>query len=163
MNKFIKLRDKYRPEKIKFCFIFESPPANGGYFYNPNGKSTELLFRSMMTVLFNKKFETKKEGLSYFQNKGFYLINPIYTPVDKLSDKEADKLILKNYSNFKKDLINTGLQKTPLILVKSNIFKILKDKLIEDGFNVLNKEMIPFPMHYHFESFKTKVTKLLKK
>ncbi len=163
MNNFIKLRNNYEPEKIKFCFIFESPPSSGKYFYDPKGKTSELLFRSMMKVLFNKEFKTKHEGLSYFQKQGFYLIDPIYIPVDKISDKEADNLILKNYNNFKKDLIAKGLNKTPLILVKKNIFIILKDRLIKDGFNVLNKdEMIPFPMHYHYKSFEQKIKKFIK-
>jgi hypothetical protein len=115
-----------------------------------------------MKTLFGKNFDTKEEGLSHFQKEGFYLVNPIYTPVNKVSDKDADELILENYENFKKDLIAENLQNTPLIIVKSNVWKLLKDKLTDDGFIVLNREqMIPFPMHYHFESFKEKVQKLL--
>jgi hypothetical protein len=162
MNEFVALRNQYRPEKARFCFIFESPPAHGGYFYDPSGRPTELLFRSLMKTLFGKNFDTKEEGLSHFQKEGFYLVNPIYTPVNKVSDKDADELILENYENFKKDLIAENLQNTPLIIVKSNVWKLLKDKLTDDGFIVLNREqMIPFPMHYHFESFKEKVQKLL--
>ncbi len=162
MNEFISLRNKYRPEKIRFCFIFESPPAHGGYFYDPKGRTTELLFRSLMKTLFKEVFLTKEEGLRYFQKSGFYLINPIYTPVNKISDKSADQLILENYENFKKDLIKEGLKNTPLIIIKSSVWKLLKDKLDEDGFIVLNKKvMIPFPMHYHFESFKEKLQDLI--
>lgn len=162
MDEFISLRNQYRPEKPKICFIFESPPAHGGYFYDPSGRVTELLFRSLMKTLFDKNFDTKEEGLRHFQKEGFYLVNPIYTPVNKVSDKDADTLILENYENFKKDLIAEGLKNTPLIIVKSNVWKLLKDKLVEDGFTVLNREqMVPFPMHYHFESFKEKVQKLL--
>ena len=163
MNSFIALRNEYRPSSPKWCFIFESPPAHGGYFYNPKGRVTELLFRSLMKTLFNKTFESKDEGLRHFQKEGFYLVNPIYAPVNKVSDKTADEMILENYEVFKKDLIGEGLQNTPLIIVKSNVWKILKDKLSDDGFQVLNKDvMIPFPMHYHFESFKEKVQSLMK-
>ena len=163
MNEFIKLRNQYRPNKTKVCFVFESPPAHGGYFYDPSGRPTELLFRSLMKTLFGKNFDTKEEGLRHFQSEGFYLVNPIYDPVNKLSDKNADEMIMDNYENFKKDLITEGLEEVPLILVKSNVWKLLKDKLPDDGFVVLNREqMIPFPMHYHFESFKHKVHSLLK-
>jgi hypothetical protein len=163
VNEFIALRNRYRPEKTRLCFIFESPPAHGGYFYDPSGRTTELLFRSLMKTLFKEVFNTKDEGLRYFQKNGFYLINPIYTPVNKISDKSADELILENYENFKNDLIAENLKDVPLVIVKSNVWKLLKDKLTEDGFIVLNREvMIPFPMHYHFESFKDKVQKLIK-
>jgi len=163
MNEFINLRNQYKPSDTKFCFIFESPPAHGGYFYDPVGKVTELLFRSLMKTLFDTNFETKERGLRHFQKEGYYLVNPIYIPVNKVSDKTADEMILENYNNFTDDLIEQGLQNTPLILVKSNTWKLLKDKLKEDGFQVLNfDEMIPFPMHYHFESFKEKVKRYIK-
>ncbi len=163
MNEFMRLRNNFRPKKVKFCFIFESPPAHGGYFYNTSGKVSELLFRTLMKTLFLKNFETKEEGLMHFQKEGFYLVNSIYMPVNKVSDKTANEMILENYEAFKKDLISEGMINTPLIIVKSNVWRLLKDKLIDDGFNVLNKDtMIPFPMHYHFESFKDKVLNLLK-
>ena len=162
MNEFIRLRNEHRPKRMKFCFIFESPPAHGGYFYEPSGRITELLFRSLIKTLFNKTFTTKEEGLRHFQVEGYYLINTIYTPVNKVSDKTADNMILKNYETFKKDLMNEGLKNIPLIIVKSNVWRLLKDKLVDDGFNVLNRSvMIPFPMHYHFASFKEKVSSLL--
>ena len=164
MNEFIRLRKQYRPKDIKICFVFESPPAHGGYFYDPSGRVTELLFRSLVNTLFGKNFNNKDEGLRHFQNKGFYLVNPIYTPINKISDKTADQMILENYEVFKKDLIKEGLKETPLILVKSNIWKLLKDRLTDDGFKVLNREvMIPFPMYYHFESFKKKIMVYIKR
>lgn len=164
MNEFIRLRNEYRPKDVKICFIFESPPAHGGYFYDPSGRVTELLFRSLVKTLFNKNFNTKEEGLKYFQKEGFYLVNPIYTPVNKVSDKTADEMILENYDTFKKDLIREGLKEVPMIIVKSNVWKLLKDRLADDGFKILNKDvMIPFPVHYHFESFKEKISNILQK
>lgn len=164
MNEFVSLRNEYRPKEVRFCFIFESPPAHGGYFYDPSGKLTELLFRSLVKTLFKKTFATKEEGLRHFQKEGFYLVNPIYKPVNKISDKTADEMILENYENFKKDLIDEKLKNVPLIIVKANTWKLLKDRLADDGFNVLNREvMIPFPMHYHFDSFKERVSDLILK
>jgi len=164
MDEFISLRKKYKPKKVKYCFIFESPPAHGGYFYDPKGRVTELLFRSLMKTLFQKAFIGKEEGLKYFKKEGFYLVNPIYTPVNKILDVTADEMILRNYKKFTADLISEGLQNTPLILVKSNVWRLLKDRLTKDGFKVLNVGiMIPFPLHYHFESFKEKVIAILGK
>ncbi len=160
-----KLRDTYIPEKIKLVFVLESPPANHGYVYDPSGRVSEILFRSFMGLL-GKKPETKDEGLKMLQKKGWLLTNPIYEPVNKISDKEADEKILSNYSNFKKDLLTLlgNNKKIPIILVKSNICKLLEKPLLEDRFNVLNKGVcVPFPMHYHFESFKSKIDSLLKK
>ncbi len=160
-----KLRDNYIPEKIKIVFVLESPPEGHGYVYDKNGRISEILFRSFMALL-REKPETKNEGLKILQKKGWLLTNPIYEPVNKISDKEADEKILANYSNFKKDLLKLlgNNKKIPIILVKSNICKLLEKPLVEDGFNILNKGiMVPFPMHYHFENFKNKIEILLGK
>ncbi|MCL5410260.1 MAG: hypothetical protein M1324_00170 [Patescibacteria group bacterium] len=162
MNKYIELRNKFIPEDIKIIFVFESPPENKGYFYDSNAKTGELLFRSLMEVLFNEKPKTKIEGLKKFQNSGYLLVNPIYEPVNKLSDKIADELILKNYPEFLKDLKNLTKNKdVGIILVKSNICRLLENRLIGDKFNVLNNaKIIPFPIHYHFQQFKKLVSDL---
>lgn len=163
MNKYIELRNKFIPKEIKLIFVFESPPENKGYFYDPNGKTSELLYRSLMEVLFNEKPKTKIEGLKKFQNSGYLLVNPIYDPVNKPPDKIADELILKNYPKFLKDLKNLiNDSDVGIILVKSNICRLLENKLIDDKFNVLNKcKIIPFPIHYHFETFKKLVRELI--
>lgn len=161
-NKYLLQRKLYTPKKIKQIFVLESPPESPAYFYNPEGKTSEVLFRAFMALL---KIEpkTKHEGLQYFMQQGWLIIDPIYEPVNKLSDKEADTLILENYANFKKDLSQYANGKTPIILVKANIVKLLEDKLITDGFNVINNNMsIPFPLHYHQKEF-LRIIKLLLK
>jgi hypothetical protein len=162
-TEYIKLRDQYLPAKPAVVFVLESPPAGHGYFYDPNGKVSEVLFRSFMKLLAIKPI-SKDEGLSEFKRKGWVLVDPIYQPVNKLSDKEANKLILDNYPNFKKDLLVViqDDKTTPIILIKANICRLLEEPLFEDGFNVVNDSVIiPFPLHYHLNAFLEKVGKLL--
>lgn len=164
-KEFIALRNKYLPKKIKAVFVLESPPAGHGYFYDSSGRVSEVLFRAFMKAILNFSPRTKEEGLRKLADSGYLLVNPIYTPVNKMDDKEADKLILGNYDNFKKDLINLiGKTDVPIILVKSNIFRLLEKPLLEDGFNVINDGiLIPFPLHYHMNTFEQRVGVMLKK
>ena len=164
LNKFIQLRNKYIPRKIKTIFIFESPPVDKGYFYDETGKSSEILYRSLMKCLFNEVPEDKSEGLKQFAENGYFIINATYRPINKIKDKDADIYILKNYNSLKKDLENMiESKKIKIILVKKNICILLKNKLLYDGFNVVNNdEIIPFPMHYHYKVFCKKINKLLK-
>jgi len=112
--------------------------------------------------LINVQPKTKEEGLQKLKEKGVLILNPTYTPVNKLSDREANEIILGEYQNFKKDLLRFNPKKNiPLILVKANICRLLEKPLVEDGFEVLNKgQMIPFPIHYHQEKFHTIVSEL---
>lgn len=163
-KKFISLRNKYKPKNIKVIFVLESPPDGHGYVYDPSGHVGEVLFRAFMKLL-NIKPENKEQGLNFLKERGVLLLNPVYIPLNKLSDKKANEIILKNLDTFSKDLQKLNPKKDiPLILVKSNICKLLEEPLREKGFNVLNSGVtIPFPMHYHQESFYKKCHTLLKK
>ena len=151
------------PKKLKAIFVLESPPQGHGYFYNPEGRISEVLFRAFMKLI---KFSPsdKNSGLEQLSKKGYILVNPIYIPVNKLPDKQADVLILRNYKKFINDLDKiVGKNKnTPIILIKSNILKILEAPMLKDGYNIINNgNLIPFPLHYHINSFLKKTNKLL--
>jgi len=160
---YISLRNQYIPKKIKTIFVLESPPEGHGYFYDPRGRVSEVLFRAFMKAVLNFNPITKDEGLRKLASEGYLLVNPIYKPVNKMADKEADKLILGNYKNFTKDLDSLiDNKKTPIILIKSNICRLLEKPLLVDGYNVVNNgTMIPFPLHYHMNTFIDRLKPLL--
>ncbi len=160
---YISLRNRYLPKEIKVVFVLESPPAGHGYFYDPSGRVSEVLFRAFMKTVLHIAPATKDEGLRTLADEGYVLVNPIYTPVNRLADKEADRLILANFDTFKQDLRSLiGNTRTPIILVKSNILKLLEKPLLADGFNVINNGLlVPFPLHYHMNTFAERMDFLL--
>lgn len=162
MNKWKQLRNKYTPDEIKAIFVLESPPAGHGYVYDPSGHTGEVLFRAFMRLI-GIKPENKEEGLQALKKSGIFLVNPTYTPVNKLKDSEADKIILADYDSFIKELeVFNPKKEIPLVLVKANICRLLEGPLAKEGFNVLNRGvMIPFPMHYHQERFHEIVPSLI--
>ncbi|HSX31134.1 MAG TPA: hypothetical protein VLE99_04415 [Candidatus Saccharimonadales bacterium] len=106
----------------------------------------------------------KDEGLRELAEQGYLLVNPTYTPVNKLPDKEADKLILENYKNFRTDLdlLIKNDEKVPIVLVKSNILRLLERPMVTDGYNVINQGLlVPFPLHYHATAFQDRLKTLL--
>lgn len=161
-QEYINLRNKYLPEKIKVIFVLESPPRDHGYFYDPAGRTSEVLFRAFMKFI-SFVPTNKDEELKELAKRGYLLVNPVYVPVNKLPDKEADKIILDNYQNFLTDLnILIGKKTPPIILVKSNILRILEQPMLSDGYNVINKGLlIPFPLHYHASTFQERLKTLL--
>ena len=165
-NFYKKLRDQYLPIHLKAIFISESPPVQfKNYFYNPEGTSSELLFQGLTNVILGKKYTSKKEGLKDFSKAGYFLIDSIYTPINKLSDKMANDRIKKNYHYFIADIkmISKDSTNIPLILIKKNIGKVLEDRLIKNGFFVLNyQSTLPFPRHYYYNDFKKRLRRILK-
>lgn len=167
MNKeyYLNLRNQFTPASPKIIFIAESPPASGKYFYDPDGETNEPLFAAMMKCILNLNPTTKEIGLEAFKQNGFLLVDATYEPINKgLSKIQRDKKILEAYDLLVKDLLNIdSTKKTPLILIKANVCKLLNPKLSDDSFHVLNNGVIiPFPIIWHLDKFCKLIQRLIK-
>jgi len=159
---YLKLRNKYLPETLRIIFIFESPPASGKYFNDETGSKTEPLFNEMMKALHYKPVD-KKDGLEFFKNQGFFLVDSTYKPVNKMKGKEREATILSDFDNLIDDLKVINGNKSPLVLVKANICRLLEEKLKLKGFNVINEGVvIPFPSSGQQKRFHAELSKILK-
>lgn len=160
---YIRLRNKYYPENLKQIFILESPPISGKFFYEESGKKTEPLFSEMMKLL---KFspENKPQGLEYFKNAGFFLVDATYKPVNDLKGKKRDATILQDFNRLVNDLNQICAGKNiPVILVKANICRLLEEPLRRKGFSIQNNGLIiPFPSTGQQKRFHTEMNKIFR-
>ncbi len=77
---------KYLPDKIRFLFITESPPAfqdeNRMTFFYFLDSYSDALFRNLMKAVFDVDYRKDKERkqalLERFREEGFYLINSLF-------------------------------------------------------------------------------------
>ena len=159
---YLSLRNKYVPKNLKIVFVLESPPASGKYFYDKNGSVGEPLFSAMMKLL---EFEPqdKREGLKYFAESGYFLVDATYEPVNTLKGKNRKDKILENYPNLFADLRKFCVSKQiKVILVKANICRLLEPRLFSDGFNVQNQGVIvPFPSNGWQNKFRIAVQEVM--
>lgn len=165
MNKeyYIDLRNKYRPDNLVTIFVLESPPASGKYFYDESGRVTEPLFKGLMKALGYKALN-KQDGLLLFSDKGLFLVDATYQPVNEMKGKLRNDTILSDFKNLVADLNNLSPQKkVPLILVKANICRLLESKLTAEGFEVLNGGIVvPFPSTGQQSRFHDQIGKVLR-
>jgi len=117
-------RNQFKPEGIKLIFLLESPPANGGYFYDTSDVANQFLFKAMMQLV---SFEyqnpltpiIKEQGLRRFQSCGCLLMDATYTPVNQLNNGDRNLLILANYPNLFADLQANCSGSNRIIIVKT--------------------------------------------
>jgi hypothetical protein len=153
------LRRRYQPTTIKLAIIAESPPSSGKYFYDPTGSTGEPLFTALMQQLRfeprNGKARNKKKGLAEFQRRGWILIDATYQPVNDLTESSRNKIIDRDYPRLRSDLESLITDRsTPIILVKANVYRLLKRKLMNDRFNVINHCIVVyFPANGHQKQF----------
>ena len=161
---YIELRNKYTHEYINIIFLLESPPASGNYFYNNEGSVSEPLYSAFMDYL-KIIARTKEEGLKEFCKRGYLLVDATYIPVNNIANNtERNRIIMQNYENLKTDLKNIDAlnNRTPIILVKANIYELFINQLPTDGFNIVNGQTkIPFPSTGQQSKFKIKIKELM--
>ena len=158
---YLKLRNRYKPKKIKIVFVLESPPASGKYFYDENGLITEPLFAAMMELL-KCKPKSKREGLRYFADTGHFLVDATYDPINGLDDKARKRAVLDHFDELVEDLRSLGsTDAMSLILVKANICRVLEGRLSASGFNVMNNGVVvPFPSTGQQGKFREKIAEV---
>jgi hypothetical protein len=70
-----------------------------------------------------------------------------YEPVDGLTERDRERIILRDYPLLRDDLTTMLPNRSiPIVLVKENVCRLLEPRLTKDGFNVLNRgRVIYFP------------------
>jgi hypothetical protein len=159
---YLRFRNQYIPPIIKVVFVLESPPTSGLYFYNRDGALSEPLFRAMMKDVLEISPASKEEGLQEFASRGFFSIDATYTPINHSKGKERNAVILRDFPLLIEALREYAPPETGIVLVKANVCELLEARLIQAGFNVLNRgAVIPFPSTGQQSRFAERVRKVL--
>jgi hypothetical protein len=163
-------RRKYRPRKILFLLIAESPPSSGGFFYFGTTIGKDHLFRETMKALdFWPEDEPMRRGvdkrsmLRRFQSMGLYLLDTCVSPVDKLRPKERRNAVLSQTPRLIDDVIKAN--PLHIFIVKSSIFNPVNIALSEAGLltRVLNTGPVPFPSHGNQRIYRSMLRRAMSK
>ncbi len=143
---YVKLRKKYTPSHCRVIFLFESPPARGGYFYDETGSVNEPLFKKMMKCFIPFNPIVKKNGLKEFARLGYLVMYAVNKPLNNIKGKKKKReAILDNFNELKKDLKSiTGRRVVKIIIVGNDLREILEDKLKENFYVINDGENVSF-------------------
>lgn len=139
-NYYHSLRQPFSPDHIKLVLLFESPPASGNYFYDPEGRMTEALYSAIMK-LFDWKPESKVQGLEFMKEKGVLLLDATYQQVNHMTKKHRKEIMREEFP-----LLRDRLPDAPILIGMVGVLEAVQDLLLEGGFELLNGDLrIPFP------------------
>lgn len=167
MNRVKEAREKYRPEEVKLLFIAEAPPCREGHFFYfedvPKGDS---LFLHVIRAVFpdlegmeTKELRVRKEEMLYrFAESGYFLEDSVPEAIPK-GTKNKEKIIVEFQGDLLKR-IEPYKATAKLVLLSSGVFKSNYEYLKQEGFEILNNFMIPFPGSGQQGKFKEGIAKL---
>ena len=189
LNRIKEARLKYKPDEIKCLFIAEAPPSSPDrFFYFEDVREKDSLYLELIGILFKDEFpenkfvekygemfasgpptnilrKNKKEYLTKFKEKGYYLIDSTDYPLPSSLNRTKDKIKFLEGSKEKlyqkvKGLVDTIV---PIVLISVPVFQANSGNLKYYGYNIINDESIEFPGSGQQKNFRKKMEVLIEK
>lgn len=177
MTSYESVRKKYKPNKIKFLLIAESPPpapevqSSRQFYYTDRIRKDDRLFINTIRAIYPEAAdlseleleEAKGQWLERFQADGFYMIEALEeSQVHEVTKKERKGHIRDSLPALIKKVNELANANTKILLIKSNVFEEASDPLRQAGFTVLNKELLDYPGHFNQKAYREKLRNYLK-
>lgn len=154
------LRDQYRPERVRYLLIGESPPdpATGDrrFFYSPTLTGPDNLYRGVAEAAYgtepNFDITDKPEVLERFRADGYWLVDLCDHPVNHLQSGQRRRELRQAVP----DLITRARTISPAvgaIVCMTPVFRLLNEPLRTAGVRVLHDDPLPFPMNWQRARF----------
>src|SRR5437868_7689299 len=97
------LRQRYRPDRLRYLLIGESPPDPGDgerrFFYSPSLRADNL-YRGVATAVYGEEEELdvrdKPAVLEHLRRDGFWLIDAVEDLVNKLTRSARARAVAEN-------------------------------------------------------------------
>ena len=175
MSDYDSVRIQYKPERIKYLLIAESPPpppqiqSSRQFYYTDRIRKDDRLFTNTIKALYPETAETpeaelearKEQWLRKFQADGWYMIEALEdSQVHEVTKKQRQERISKSLPRLIERVKDLASADTKIILIKSNVFDVAAAPLRDAGFNVLNTELVDYPGHFNQRAFRDKIAKL---
>lgn len=169
------IRQQYRPRRIRYLLIAESPPPSAEiqssrHFYRSEQVRTDdRLFVNTIKAIYpeaagqtEKQIEPDKEKwLRRFQHDGWYMIEALEASQrHKVTKEERQEKIREALPRLIERVTGLADKDTRIVLIKSNVFDVAAGPLQEAGFTVLNTELVDYPGRFNQRDYREKLAGL---
>lgn len=176
MSEYDAIRERYRPTKIHYLLIAESPPPppefeGSRHFYRTDrARHDDRLFTNTIKALYPEAADmtepeleaSKVEWLRRFQTDGWYMIEALEeSQAHKVTKPQRQVRIREHLARLVERVTGLADSSTKIILIKSNVFEVATEPLRAAGFNVLNQTLVDYPGYYNQAAYREKLAQLI--
>ena len=123
-----RLRQSYRPNRVRVLFVGEAPPASGRFFYQADSG----LYRAVRDTFIRAFPTVSHQGfLESFRDRGFYLVDLCGRPVDRLDRRRRNK-ICRDHEDRLSRILNKYRPSAVITMVRSIEANVRRAKLQAD-------------------------------
>ncbi|HEX8763196.1 MAG TPA: hypothetical protein VF733_05600 [Candidatus Saccharimonadales bacterium] len=171
------VRKKYQPKHIKVLLIAESPPPvsadtpSSRHFYRSDRpRRDDRLFTNTIKALYPEAADLteaqiqpdKEKWLRRFEQDGYYMIEALENSQEhEVSKKQRQERIQAGLPRLIERVRELATEDTKIVLIKSNPFVIAAEPLRQNGFTVLNTELVDYPGRFNQRAYREKLAKLV--
>lgn len=169
------VRQKYKPEHIKYLLIAESPPpapyiqSSRQFYYSDRIRKDDRLFVNTIRALYPETVGLKEVDLEHdkakwlhkFKNDGWYMIEALEeSQKHGVTKSERQDKIAQALPRLLERVAKLAQKDTKIILIKSNVFEVAAEPLRQAGYRVLNTELVDYPGRFNQKAYREKLKKL---
>jgi hypothetical protein len=149
---------KYKPKRVRFLLIGESPPAGGTFFYRGDSNLYNYTLNAFQRA-FERTFISSEEFLKFFKDSGFYLEDLCLNPINNLPRRQ--RIEQRNYCV--EGLANRlqGLKPEIVIIVMRGIVDQVEISLAAARIGDVDRRCLPFPSQGHQREYEEELTNIL--
>ena len=154
------LRHAYKPAKVRWLFIGESPPANGTFFYKADSNLSRYT-QQAFSIALEREFADGNEFLDFFKALGCYLIDLCDDPVNHLPESEREEQRRRGATSLPERIAEHLPQAT--IVVMKAIAKYVQPAIGQAELADLPFYVVPFPAMGNQKRYVERLVTVLKK
>lgn len=143
------LRRHYRPETIEIVLVGESPPDPGSgdkrFFYSPTLSQHDNLYRGVAGALYGEAIHNKLLVLEQLKQDGFWLIDAVETPVNRLT-RASRRAQIREAAPRLAHRCKEVSPRRGVIICHGVVFELCAPTLRHSGVRILHDEPLPFPL-----------------
>ena len=88
-----RLRDQFKPARVRMLFVGESPPAGDTHFYRANSNLFRATREAFVQAFGPEAVSDGPRFLREFQDRGCWLVDLVDRPVNRLGDDKRQALV----------------------------------------------------------------------
>lgn len=147
------LRQRYRPTKLRFVLLGESPPdpAPRGvrFFYCPEFRFPDTLYHAVVDALYDwpNDYRNKTKYLDRLMADGWWLIDAVAQPISRLASDDKKRAAIRAAGPEVIARLSTGdaHPSEGVVICLRRVFEELSNQLLEAGIWILHRQPLPFP------------------
>jgi hypothetical protein len=177
MSSYDNIRRQYKPDRIKWLLIAESPPpgaevASSRHFYRSDQvRTADRLFVNTVKALYEDAAElseaqiepNKEAWLRRLQQDGVYMMEALeVSQHHEVTSTERRAKITAVLPRLIERVREVAEADTQIILIKSNVFVVAAEPLRQAGFSVLNTVLVDYPGQFTQNRYRDKLSDLMR-